>query len=311
MYRGLTPHKFTPMTGVHKRIIRTSTARLRRSVVAAYAKRYAIKLNCMKQSNVKQIIWIVLICICSGIGVGACNEQNRTKPVDTCFDAKLELEKIPDSEAEKEKVILRSLECSEKIDGFSLLMTSSLAISAERTVDAAFLYYISTIRSQVDFRIFPPESGGGVGPAFRALHHQIGESIKSEIMKDAAKFSKVVSRIEKWTPYFSKEYSPGWKYLETGTVATYPKKILKTKDSLVSALQETETLFGNPEYFTAFRIVSEAYFGNHDWKREPTEHKIRREEAELTLKRIENKLKIQGPLSAYLEEMEKIRKIGN
>jgi hypothetical protein len=162
--------------------------------------------------------------------------------------------------AELEKAAISILESASTRSGIDLVM-ASVALTEKSRDDALFLNYIGILRTKIDMKLFEPKGKGGNSPwlAIDAISSRAREVLTIKIMSDKTAFHKLIDRIQDWEVKYTDNYDPGWEYEKA--LSTDQAKILfeKLKSSLISRMQDLQTLLTNDEYYKTIIDIQRFY----------------------------------------------------
>ena len=136
---------------------------------------------------------------------------------------------------------------SQSVDSLTLLLASVAAMSVKKYEDAAFLYYIATMRYFYDRHIYPPVKQGGNGPGalFSAMSSNIPFQFNLQLASNPEAIRRIAIKLQKWKPDKSKHYDPGWEY---GASTKPPLNINKSINATVKYLNKVAIMLDNPHY---------------------------------------------------------------
>jgi len=142
-----------------------------------------------------------------------------------------------------------------------LFLASKTAFTLNRVADAAFLFYAAQLRAAFDFERFdiPRQSDGNNAATYLGfLRETIGMSVNPAIMREPARFSEVIDRLEKWAmvpsrdAYYPEFGSAGFKIAQEKWAET----AATIKQGFMTQFGRRQArLLNDPEYFEAFRFV--------------------------------------------------------
>lgn len=201
------------------------------------------------------------------------------------------LTKGPDSIKAVESVLKKSDEHTAVI----LFVSAQAAFKEKRLEDSGFLFYAAQLRVRFDDACFPPQGKGSESPLVLhgALAEQIGGVINPAIMAEPKVFAKANERIKAWSPKASKDYHPGYEFLNRKTEKEAHAAVKVKRDEFVKGMSDFSTLLNDADYFAAFRIVQK--FNSEPEDKRPTEAAF--EKAMQTMKKIEKDKGLKGLFS--------------
>ena len=146
-----------------------------------------------------------------------------------------------------------------------LFIASKTALTLNRVEDAGFLFYAAQLRTAFDFERYdaPRQPDGNNAATYLGfLRQTIGESVNPAIMREPARFTAAMNRLDRWELVPSRQaFYPEF---ASNRFKTAPETwaasaaTLKATGSWTRFGRRQARLLNDPEYFAAFRVVQAA-----------------------------------------------------
>lgn len=149
----------------------------------------------------------------------------------------------------------------------SLFLASKTAFNLHRVEDAAFLFYAARLRAAFDFDRYDVDrrpDGNNAATYIGFLGQTIGSSVNPAIMRDPARFTAVMNRLDRWEIVpLRRAYYPEFAGKGFKTAAeTWPAAAATLKSQFMSQFGRRQArLLNDPEYFKAFLFVQRMNLG--------------------------------------------------
>lgn len=136
------------------------------------------------------------------------------------------------------------------------LATRSLRI--EDKVGSASLLLMAAARKEIDREVYPPIGKGGDSPTLpvSVLISMISEPSLEGVRNDPQIAKEVLKKLEQWSPKFSEDYEPGWKYKEMAEQERRDEIVEKHKQAVIKSIHNQLKLFSDPRYKKALEKLS-------------------------------------------------------
>jgi hypothetical protein len=187
----------------------------------------------------------------------------------------------------------------ENATAIQLAAAADVTYRAGDLPEAAFLFYAARLRVYQDLEKYPPNESQAAGTNW--LLGVLLDGVKIDLIRglylQPKVLADVVKRLESFELKEPASYDPGWDYTRHDVPADL---FAKNKATMLAAIKPTSQLLLLPEYFAAFReyrdcdllLTSDPIKGG----RGLAEVEKRRKNAADTMRRIENEMKLQGPM---------------
>ena len=148
-----------------------------------------------------------------------------------------------------------------------LFIASKTAFTLNRLEDAAFLFYAARMRAAFDFDRYDVDrrpDGNNAATYLGFLGQTIGSSVNPAIMREPARFTAVMNRLDRWDIVPSRQaFYPEFASAKFKTApATWPAAAAAIKSQFMSQFGRRQArLLNDPEYFAAFQFVQRMNFG--------------------------------------------------
>ena len=148
-----------------------------------------------------------------------------------------------------------------------LFMAAKTAFTLNRLEDAAFLFYAARLRAAFDFDRYDVDrrpDGNNAATYLGFLGQTIGSSVNPAIMREPARFTAVMNRLDRWQIVPSRQaFYPEFASAKFKTApATWPAAAAAIKSQFMSQFGRRQArLLNDPEYFAAFQFVQRMNFG--------------------------------------------------
>jgi hypothetical protein len=148
-----------------------------------------------------------------------------------------------------------------------LFMASRTALTLNRVEDAAFLFYAAQLRAAFDFDrydVSKQADGNNAATYLGFLRQTIGMSVNPAIMREPARFTAVMDRLDRWDLVPSRQaYYPEFEPAKFKTAPdTWAASAATIKDGFMQQFgRRMARLLNDPEYFEAFRFVQAMNLG--------------------------------------------------
>ena len=148
-----------------------------------------------------------------------------------------------------------------------LFIASKTALTLNRVEDAGFLFYAAQLRTAFDFERYDAArqpDGNNAATYLGFLRQTIGQSVNPAIMREPARFTAALNRVDRWELVPSRQaYYPEF---ESNRFKTAPETWAASAATLKATFMERfgrrqARLLNDPEYFAAFRFVQSLNFG--------------------------------------------------
>ena len=201
------------------------------------------------------------------------------------------------SKASQTAAVDKVLANTNRSDALTMLVAAGTAYKLHRLEDAGFLYYAGNIRGKYDLKRFPPIGKNSDGPsaALGASAYVVGETVNPAITDVPNTYIAVVNRLAAWDCRTTSGYQMLlWQY-KSGSLSE-TQSCTDIQNSYVKPMRGIATLFGIPEYFSAFKAVkalnqsSQNFIGGLPSAAQQQSY----DAANATMRRIENEQHIKG-----------------
>jgi hypothetical protein len=148
-----------------------------------------------------------------------------------------------------------------------LFIASKTAFTLNRIEDAAFLFYAARLRAAFDFDRYDVDrrpDGNNAATYLGFLGQTIGSTVNPAIMREPARFTAVMDRLDRWQIVPSRQaYYPDFASATFKTAPeTWPKAAATIKSQFMTQFGRRQArLLNDSEYFTAFRFVQRMNLG--------------------------------------------------
>ena len=148
-----------------------------------------------------------------------------------------------------------------------LFIASKTALTLNRVEDAGFLFYAAQLRTAFDFERYdaPRQPDGNNAATYLGfLRQTIGESVNPAIMREPARFTSAMNRLDRWELVPSRQaYYPEFAANRFKTAPeTWAASAAALKDRFMTQFGRRQArLLNDPEYFAAFRVVQAVNLG--------------------------------------------------
>ncbi len=123
---------------------------------------------------------------------------------------------------------------------------------------AASLLLMAQARKEIDREVYPPIGTGGDSPTLPvyALISMMSKPIMESVRNDPQVAKEVLEKLKGWSPKFSENYEPGWKYTRMVDRERLDEIVEKHKQAVLKPVLNQVKLFSDPRYEEAMEKVS-------------------------------------------------------
>jgi TonB family protein len=143
-----------------------------------------------------------------------------------------------------------------------LFIAARTAVTLNRVEDAAFLFYAGQLRAAFDFDRYDVDrqpNGNNAATYLGFLRETIGTSVNPAIMREPARFTAALNRLDRWELVPSRQaFYPEFESAKGFKTApgTWAASAAAIKDQFMTRFGRRQArLLNDPEYFAAFRFV--------------------------------------------------------
>ncbi len=179
-----------------------------------------------------------------------------------------------------------------------LLNQSRAAFESNDLFIAALKHYEAAIRFRYDTAVFAilNSDNDDILDIFQTLLLDSSQRVLPRLARHPELLTKLLIEVEKWTPGYSEEFSPGWRYAKKQIPENKSERIQSIKHTVLNPIEDLKTLISKPDYLQCLIIVQ-------DTNGQTTNEAMLRERkaALVTMREIERAVGLNGVSSAFTE----------
>lgn len=128
----------------------------------------------------------------------------------------------------------------DRLPSIALLTSAAGADLGAGVEEAAFRFFAAQARFQIDRQVYPPTGKGGDHPGVlvSALRATLGPRVLQALEAEPDAYSKVVDRLQAWTPAIDSDYSPGWEHTGPIEPAAATKAVNDVKAAILGTIRQ-------------------------------------------------------------------------